>query len=50
MSTKENYLRWLNSSRVSEQDKEILRNMNQEQIDDAFFKDVEFGTAGMRGT
>ena len=49
MSTKENYLRWLNSSRVSEQDKEILRNMNQEQIDDAFFKDVEFGTAGMRG-
>ena len=49
MSTKENYLRWLNSNRVSEQDKEILRNMNQEQIDDAFFKDVEFGTAGMRG-
>ena len=49
MSTKENYLRWLNSNRVSEQDKEILRNMNQEQFDDAFFKDVEFGTAGMRG-
>ena len=49
MSTKENYLRWLNSNRVSAQDKEILRNMNQEQIDDAFFKDVEFGTAGMRG-
>ncbi len=49
MGTKENYLRWLNSNRVSEQDKEILRNMNQEQIDDAFFKDVEFGTAGMRG-
>lgn len=49
MSTQENYLRWLNSNRVSEQDKEILRNMNQEQIDDAFFKDVEFGTAGMRG-
>ena len=49
MSTKENYLRWLNSNRVSEQDKEILRNMNQEQLDDAFFKDVEFGTAGMRG-
>ena len=49
MSTKENYLRWLNSNKVSEKDKEILRNMNQEQIDDAFFKDVEFGTAGMRG-
>ena len=49
MSTKENYLRWLNSNKVSEKDKDILRSMNQEQIDDAFFKDVEFGTAGMRG-
>ena len=49
MSTKDNYLRWLNSAKVSEQDKEILRKMNQKEIDDAFFKDVEFGTAGMRG-
>ena len=49
MSTKENYLRWLNSSKVNAQDKEILRKMNQQEIDDAFFKDVEFGTAGMRG-
>ena len=49
MSTKENYLRWLNSAKVSEQDKEILRKMDQKEIDDAFFKDVEFGTAGMRG-
>ena len=49
MSTKDNYLRWLNSAKVSEQDKEILRKMDQKEIDDAFFKDVEFGTAGMRG-
>ena len=49
MSTQDNYLRWLNSSKVSEQDKEILRKMDQKEIDDAFFKDVEFGTAGMRG-
>ena len=49
MSTKDNYLRWLNSTKVSEQDKEILRKMDQKEIDDAFFKDVEFGTAGMRG-
>ncbi len=49
MSTKENYLRWLNSPKVNEQDKEILRKMDQKEIDDAFFKDVEFGTAGMRG-
>ena len=49
MSTKDNYLRWLNSPKVNAQDKEILRKMDQKEIDDAFFKDVEFGTAGMRG-
>ena len=49
MSTLDNYNRWLNSSRVDEATKEVLRNMNQQEIDDAFFKDVEFGTAGMRG-
>lgn len=49
MGTLENYNRWLNSSLVSESDKEILRKMSKEEIDDAFFKDVEFGTAGMRG-
>ena len=49
MTTKENYIRWLNSDKVSASDKEILKSMNQKEIDDAFFKDVEFGTAGMRG-
>ena len=47
--TETNYQRWLNSSKVDEATKEELRKMNQSQIDDAFFKDVEFGTAGMRG-
>ena len=47
--TEINYQRWLNSSKVDEATKEELRKMNQSQIDDAFFKDVEFGTAGMRG-
>ena len=49
MITQENYKRWLESPKVSESDKEILRKMTQVEIDDAFFKDVEFGTAGMRG-
>ena len=49
MATTENYKRWLESPKVSESDKEILRKMTQVEIDDAFFKDVEFGTAGMRG-
>ncbi len=47
--TEQNYQRWLSSPRVDEKTKEELRKMNQSQIDDAFFKDVEFGTAGMRG-
>ena len=49
MSTLDNYNRWLNSLRVDEAIKKQLKAMSQEEIDDAFFKDVEFGTAGMRG-
>ena len=49
MGSLENYQRWLGSPKVSESDKQILLKMTQEQIDDAFFKDAEFGTGGMRG-
>lgn len=49
MATQENYKRWLNSPKVSKKDKSVLKAMSQVEIDDAFFKDVEFGTAGMRG-
>ena len=49
MGTKENMKRWLESPIVDEKTKQEIKNMNQEQLDDAFFKDVEFGTAGMRG-
>ena len=47
--TQENYQRWLNSSVVSEEDKAKLKSMSDTEIDDAFFQDIEFGTAGMRG-
>ena len=43
------YQRWLNSPVVDEKSKEVLRGMSQEEKEDAFFKNVEFGTAGMRG-
>ena len=49
MTAFERYKQWLDSPRVGEQDKEILRKMSNEDIDDAFYKDIEFGTAGMRG-
>ena len=49
MGSLEKYQAWLKSDKVSQKDKEILLAMSQEQIDDAFFKDAEFGTGGMRG-
>ncbi|MBO5528697.1 MAG: phospho-sugar mutase [Bacilli bacterium] len=49
MDVQANYERWLNSPRVSEEDKNTLRGMTQEQINDAFFKNAEFGTGGLRG-
>jgi phosphoglucomutase len=49
MNTLQNYQRWLNSDKVDLKTKEQLKQMTQAEIDDAFFKDVEFGTAGMRG-
>ena len=49
MTAFERYQQWLDSPRVGEQDKEILRKISNEDIDDAFYKDIEFGTAGMRG-
>ena len=49
MTTRENYERWLHSKRIDEQTRKQLQSMSKEEIDDAFFKDVEFGTAGMRG-
>ncbi len=49
MSINENYQLWLNSPIVSDDMKVVLRKMTKEEIDDAFFKNVEFGTAGMRG-
>ena len=49
MATQENYNRWLNSNKIDANVKAQLKAMSKEEIDDAFFKDVEFGTAGMRG-
>ena len=49
MNIEINYKRWLTSSLVKEQDKEILKKMSEEEKADAFYKNVEFGTAGMRG-
>lgn len=49
METKEKYERWLSSPNVSDSTKDELRKMSLEEIDDAFYQDIAFGTAGMRG-
>ncbi len=41
--------KWLLSNSVTEEEKAAIRKMSKEELDDAFYKDIEFGTAGMRG-
>ncbi|MFA5687425.1 MAG: phospho-sugar mutase [Bacilli bacterium] len=47
--TKSNYLRWLNSPHVNKETKNEILKMSEQEIDESFFKNIEFGTAGMRG-
>ncbi|MBQ4253655.1 MAG: phospho-sugar mutase [Erysipelotrichaceae bacterium] len=46
---KEKYEKWLNHPGMDADLVEEMKNMNEEQMNDAFYKDSEFGTAGMRG-
>ena len=43
------YQHWLNHPKMAANFKSELKTFKPEEIDDAFFKDIEFGTAGMRG-
>ncbi|MCI9178068.1 MAG: phospho-sugar mutase [Clostridia bacterium] len=47
----ENYHTWLENPVIDEKDKEELRKIegNTKEIEDRFYKDLEFGTAGLRG-
>lgn len=49
MATQQNYHRWLESPKVSPEQKEEMKRMTSQEVDESFFKDIEFGTAGMRG-
>ena len=47
---KEKYESWLSSNIISEEIKEELRNIKDDkEIEDRFYKDLEFGTGGLRG-
>ncbi len=52
MGYKESYERWLNSSVLSEADRAELAALagNEKEIEERFYRELEFGTAGMRGT
>ena len=47
----ENYYKWLENPFIEENDKDELRAIegNEEEIEDRFYKELEFGTAGLRG-
>jgi phosphoglucomutase len=45
----DNYKRWLESENTDPILKKQLKEMSQKQINDAFYTNIEFGTAGMRG-
>lgn len=50
MLYKEKYQAWLDSSIISEEIKQELRSIKDEkEIEDRFYKDLEFGTGGLRG-
>lgn len=50
MSYKEKYQAWLDSEIISEEIKGELRAIKDEkEIEDRFYKDLEFGTGGLRG-
>ena len=45
------YQEWLESNEIDEETKEELRKIKNDEteIKDSFYKDLEFGTAGLRG-
>lgn len=43
------YKEWLNSNILSNELKEDLKSKNKEDIEESFYQDLEFGTAGLRG-
>lgn len=49
MNTQQNFYRWLESPKVSPAMKDEMRKMSPQEVDESFFKNIEFGTAGMRG-
>ncbi len=48
-TARENYERWLASANLDADLRKEMEGMDDQQITDAFYTNIEFGTAGMRG-
>ena len=50
MNYKEKYNTWINSDIIDEETKNELKNISDDkEIEDRFYKDLDFGTGGLRG-
>lgn len=49
MEIKREYARWLENATGDQDVAEELRQMDEAQIEDAFYRDLAFGTGGLRG-
>lgn len=49
MSYQEAYQRWLTVETVDEATKAELRQLDEKEIEDRFYRELEFGTGGLRG-
>lgn len=47
----DNYNKWFNSDTLSDEHKVVLSSLqtDEKELEDCFYRDLEFGTAGMRG-
>lgn len=46
---KNRYLEWLNAKQLTNEEKEELKKLNENEIEERFVSDLEFGTGGLRG-
>ena len=49
MNYKDAYEKWLTSDKVTEEVKAELSSLSEKEIEDRFYKELEFGTGGLRG-
>ena len=49
MSYRTEYEKWLESDKVSEREKQELQRLDEKEIEDSFYRELEFGTGGLRG-